>query len=30
MDANATAADIAKALLQQPFRAYYLGNDLAT
>lgn len=28
--ANATAADIAKALLQQPFRAYYLGNDLAT
>lgn len=28
--ANATAADIAKALLQQPFRAYYLGADLAT
>jgi hypothetical protein len=25
---NATAADIAKALLQQPFRAYYLGSDL--
>jgi len=23
-----TAAQIAKALLQQPFRAYYLGNDL--
>jgi hypothetical protein len=28
--ADATAADIAKALLQQPFRAYYLGSDLAT
>jgi hypothetical protein len=28
--ADATAADIAKALLQQPFRAYYLGADLAT
>ena len=28
--ANATAADIAKALLQQPFRAYYLGTDLST
>jgi hypothetical protein len=28
--ANATAAEIAKALLQQPFRAYYLGADLAT
>jgi len=28
--ANSTAADIAKALLQQPFRAYYLGADLAT
>lgn len=27
---NATAADIAKALLQQPFRAYYVGADLAT
>jgi hypothetical protein len=27
---NATAADIAKALLQQPFRAYYLGDDLST
>ena len=27
---NATAADIAKALLQEPFRAYYLGADLAT
>jgi hypothetical protein len=27
---DATAADIAKALLQQPFRAYYLGSDLAT
>jgi hypothetical protein len=28
--ANASAADIAKALLQQPFRAYYLGADLST
>ena len=28
--ADATAADIAKALLQQPFRAYYVGDDLAT
>jgi hypothetical protein len=28
--ANATAADIAKALIQEPFRAYYLGADLAT
>ncbi|WP_280155141.1 hypothetical protein [Piscinibacter sp. XHJ-5] len=28
--ANPTAADIAKALLQQPFRAYYVGDDLAT
>jgi hypothetical protein len=27
---NATAADIAKALIQEPFRAYYLGDDLAT
>jgi hypothetical protein len=27
---NATAAEIAKALLQEPFRAYYLGADLAT
>jgi hypothetical protein len=27
---NATAADIAKALLQEPFRAYYLGADLWT
>jgi len=27
--ADATAADIAKALIQEPFRAYYLGNDLA-
>jgi hypothetical protein len=27
---NSTASDIAKALLQQPFRAYYLGDDLAT
>jgi hypothetical protein len=27
---NATAAEIAKALLQQPFRAYYVGSDLAT
>jgi hypothetical protein len=30
LTANASAADIAKALLQQPFRAYYLGSDLAT
>lgn len=30
MNANATAADIAKALLQQPFRAYYLGEHLST
>jgi hypothetical protein len=30
LTADATAADIAKALLQQPFRAYYLGADLAT
>ncbi|MBA2301508.1 MAG: hypothetical protein H0W08_02615 [Acidobacteria bacterium] len=30
LTANATAADIAKALLQEPFRAYYLGADLAT
>ena len=28
--ADATAADLAKALLQQPFRAYYLGADLST
>ncbi len=28
--ADATAADIAKALLQEPFRAYYVGDDLAT
>jgi hypothetical protein len=28
--ANATAADVAKALLQLPFRAYYLGADLKT
>jgi hypothetical protein len=27
---NPTAADIAKALIQEPFRAYYLGADLAT
>jgi hypothetical protein len=27
---DATAADIAKALIQEPFRAYYLGADLAT
>jgi hypothetical protein len=27
---DATAAEIAKALLQEPFRAYYLGADLAT
>jgi hypothetical protein len=27
---DATAADIAKALIQEPFRAYYLGDDLAT
>lgn len=27
---NATAADVAKALIQEPFRAYYLGTDLAT
>lgn len=27
---NASAADIAKALLQQPFRAYYVGDDLAS
>jgi hypothetical protein len=27
---DSTASDIAKALLQQPFRAYYLGADLAT
>jgi hypothetical protein len=25
---DATAAEIAKALLQQPFRAYYIGSDL--
>ncbi len=30
LTADATAADIAKALIQEPFRAYYLGNDLAT
>jgi hypothetical protein len=30
LQSNATAADIAKALLQQPFRAYYVGSDLAT
>ena len=30
LTANASAADIAKALLQEPFRAYYLGSDLAT
>ncbi len=28
--ADATAADIAKTLMQEPFRAYYLGADLAT
>ena len=28
--ANATAADFAKVLLQEPFRAYYLGSDLKT
>jgi hypothetical protein len=28
--ANATSADIAKVLLQLPFRAYYLGSDLKT
>lgn len=27
---NPTAADIAKVLLQEPFRAYYLGSDLKT
>ncbi len=26
---NATAAEVAKALIQEPFRAYYLGDDLA-
>jgi hypothetical protein len=30
LQADATAADIAKALIQEPFRAYYLGADLAT
>lgn len=30
LKANATAADIAKVLLQLPFRAYYLGSDLKT
>jgi len=30
LKANASAADIATALLQLPFRAYYLGADLAT
>jgi hypothetical protein len=30
LGANPTAADIAKALLQQPFRAYYVGADLVS
>jgi hypothetical protein len=29
LGSDATAADIAKTLIQEPFRAYYLGNDLA-
>lgn len=28
--ANATAADVAKALLQEPFRGYFIGSDLTT
>jgi hypothetical protein len=27
---TATAAEIAKILLQQPFRAYFIGSDLKT
>ena len=27
---DATAADVATKLIQEPFRAYYLGADLAT
>ena len=30
LEPNATAADIATKLIQEPFRAYYLGADLAT
>jgi hypothetical protein len=30
LNADVTAADIAKLLIQEPFRAYYLGADLAT
>jgi hypothetical protein len=30
LDADATAAVVATKLLQEPFRAYYLGTDLAT
>jgi hypothetical protein len=28
--ANATAAEVARALLQEPFRAYWEGPDLKT